>query len=115
MHEIRFLPGHGRWVWPGLEGKEDKIVELAQQVTYPIKVVLVVDSRSRAFILGLDKRRKNTKYIWQKKLQVYFIMASWYLSLNLILLNFFVVGVHNFSFSVWIYWSKLIKLVPAGK
>ena len=50
-------------MWPGLEGKEDKIVELAQQVTYPIKVVLVVYSRSRALILGFNKTRKNTKYI----------------------------------------------------
>ena len=43
--------------------KKGKIVELAQQVTYPMKVVLVVYSRSRALILGLNQRRKNTKFI----------------------------------------------------
>ena len=62
MHEIRFLPGQGWWVWPESGGKERKIVELAQQVIYHIKVVLVVYSRSRALILGLTERRNNTKY-----------------------------------------------------
>ena len=46
-----------------VRGEEGKIVELAQQVTYLIKVVLVVYSRSRALILGLNERRKNTKFI----------------------------------------------------
>ena len=63
MHEIRFLPGQGWWVWPGSGGEEGKIDELAQRVTYPIKVGLVVYSRSRTLILGLNERRKNTKYI----------------------------------------------------
>ena len=43
-----------------MRGKEGKIVELAQQMTYPTKVVLVVYSRSRALILGLNEKRKNT-------------------------------------------------------
>ena len=88
MHETRFLPGQKWWVWPGWGGKEGKIVELAQQITYPIKVVLVVYSRSRALILGLNERKKKYKIYSTKKFQVYFIMTSWYLSLNLILLNF---------------------------
>ena len=46
-----------------VRGKEGKIDELAQQVTYPIKVVSVVYSRRRALILGLNERRKNAKYI----------------------------------------------------
>ena len=46
-----------------VRGKEGKIVELAQQGTYPIKVDLVVYSRSRALILGLNERRKSTKYV----------------------------------------------------
>ena len=43
-----------------MRGKEGKIVELAQQITYPTKVVLVVYSRSIALILGLNEKRKNT-------------------------------------------------------
>ena len=99
MLKIRFLPSQGWWMWPGLGGKEGKIVELTQQVTYPIKVVLVVCSRSKALILGLNERRK-IQNLFEKKIQVYFIMTSSQLSLNLILLNFFVVEVHNFSCNI---------------
>ena len=99
MLKIRFLPSQGWWMRPGLGGKEGKIVELAQQVTYPIKVVLVVCSRSKALILGLNERRK-IQNLFEKKIQVYFIMTSSQLSLNLILLNFFVVEVHNFSCNI---------------
>ena len=72
MHEIRFLPGQGWWVWPESGGKERKIVELAQQVIYHIKVVLVVYSRSRALILGLTERRNNTKYFNKKFLSLFY-------------------------------------------
>ena len=45
--------GSGLMGLAGVRGKEGKVVELTHKVTYPVKVVSVVHSRSRALILLL--------------------------------------------------------------
>ena len=63
----------------------------------------------------IKQKKKKYKIHLTKKTSSLFYYDVIIFELELDLAQFFVVGVHNFSFSVWIYWSKLIKLVPAGK
>ena len=59
------------------------------EVTYPRKVVSVVYSRSRALILSLNERRRNAKYIFNKKISRLFYCDVMIFELELDFARFF--------------------------
>ena len=81
-------------------GVKGKMVELAEQVAYPIKVDLVVYSRSRAIILGLNEGK--IQYVLSISALYYYDVMIFELELDFAQF-FFVIGVHNFSYSVQTY------------
>ena len=70
---------------------------MVRKIRYPLKVVLVVYNRIRVLIFGLNKKIQN---LFNKKVSSLFYYDVMIFELELDFARFFVVGVHNFSYSV---------------